>query len=261
MWRATLSRLALVVWVALAVVARAWAARAGISKEHDGEDGAAEEGGQGFVNAFARSFMMILVSEAGDETFIIAAIMAMRHKKTVIFAGAMAALAAMTIISTALGVVIPNLISKKTTTRLATLLYLGFGLRLYWIAYNADPHGTEEEIEEVEGKLKAGSAGRPGPVQAVRKWLTQYVTVVFVECCILTFLAEWGDRSQIATITLASHMDPIGVTIGAILGHCICTGAACLGGELLAKRISQRTVAVTGGSLFLLFALGNAVSK
>ena len=52
---------------------------------------------------------MILVSEMGDETFIIAAIMAMRHPRFIVLAGALSALAVMTVLS-----VVPNLISKDT---------------------------------------------------------------------------------------------------------------------------------------------------
>ena len=93
--------------------------------------------------------------------------------------------------------------------------------------------------------------------------------------------AEWGDRSQIATITLAATFNPIGVTLGVLMGHCLCTGTAVMGGKvlhcskraggaqvlrvkftrcdsagrLIAQRISQRTVAICGGTLFLIFAV------
>lgn len=43
------------------------------------------------------------------------------------------------------------------------------------------------------------------------------------------------------------------VTAGGILGHSLCTGLAVIGGRILAARISERTVATTGGVLFLLF--------
>lgn len=84
---------------------------------------------------------------------------------------------------------------------------------------------------------------------------------MLLQAFLLTFTAEWGDRSQIATITLASHLNAVGVTIGAILGHSICTGGAVLGGQLLAMKISQRTVAILGGCLFLAFAAHNFLSK
>lgn len=46
----------------------------------------------------------------------------------------------------------------------------------------------------------------------------------------MTFLAEWGDRSQIATIALGASYSLIMVTIGACLGHFVCTmGAVELG--------------------------------
>jgi len=42
----------------------------------------------------------------------------------------------------------------------------------------------------------------------------------------MTFLAEWGDRSQIATVALAATYNLFFVTLGCLLGHFICTGAA-----------------------------------
>eukprot|EP00730_Choanoeca_flexa_P015980 TRINITY_DN7463_c0_g1_i2.p3 TRINITY_DN7463_c0_g1~~TRINITY_DN7463_c0_g1_i2.p3 ORF type:complete len:108 (+),score=8.27 TRINITY_DN7463_c0_g1_i2:613-936(+) len=68
-----------------------------------------------------------------------------------------------------------------------------------------------------------------------------FISPVLVQAFILTFLAEWGDRSQIATIILGAQEDPLGVTLGAILGHSICSFIAVMGGRLLAQRISIRT--------------------
>ena len=78
---------------------------------------------------------------------------------------------------------------------------------------------------------------------------------IMIQAFTLTFLAEWGDRSQIATIALASAKDPVGVTLGGIIGHALCTGLAVVGGRLLASRISEKSVAIAGGCLFLIFAL------
>ena len=98
-------------------------------------------------------FVQIMASEIGDETFIIAAILAMRHKKRVVFAGAISALALMTIISAVLGYVVPNLISKETTHNAATLLYTIFGLRLLYIGWQCKEDTTKEEFREMNRKL------------------------------------------------------------------------------------------------------------
>lgn len=71
----------------------------------------------------------------------------------------------------------------------------------------------------------------------------------------MTFLAEWGDRSQITTISLAASQNVFGVTLGGCLGHFACTGAAVLGGKSLASVIEPRTVNIIGGVLFLLFGV------
>jgi len=43
---------------------------------------------------------------------------------------------------------------------------------------------------------------------------------------------------------LAASEDPFGVTLGGILGHMVCTGAAVLGGRHLASHIDEKTVGV-----------------
>jgi len=209
--------------------------------------------GLGIFDAFFTSFSMILVSEIGDETFIIAALMAMRHPKSIVLSGALSALIVMTVLSTGLGRIVPNLISRKHTNSAATVLYLIFGGRLLYIAWRSDSKSSQKkEMEEVEEKLEAGQGKT-----TYRRFLSRFCTPIFLESFVLTFLAEWGDRSQIATIALATHKNAIGVAVGATIGHTICTSLAVVGGSMLASKISQRTVATVGGLLFLCFSLSS----
>lgn len=211
------------------------------------------DSGLGVFDAFFASFSMILVSEIGDETFIIAALMAMRHPKSTVLSGALSALIVMTVLSTGLGRIVPNLISRKHTNSAATVLYAFFGLRLLYIAWRSDSKSNQKkEMEEVEEKLESGQ-GKTN----VRRFFSRFCTPIFLESFILTFLAEWGDRSQIATIALATHKNAVGVAVGATIGHTICTSLAVVGGSMLASKISQGTVATIGGLLFLGFSLSS----
>ncbi|KAL9426946.1 hypothetical protein AB3S75_033681 [Citrus x aurantiifolia] len=211
------------------------------------------DSGLGVFDAFIASFSMIIVSEIGDETFIIAALMAMRHPKSTVLSGALSALFVMTVLSTGLGRIVPNLISRKHTNSAATVLYAFFGLRLLYIAWMSDPKsGQKKEMEEVEEKLDSGQGKT-----TFRRFFSRFCTPIFLESFILTFLAEWGDRSQIATIALATHKNAVGVAVGATIGHTICTSLAVVGGSMLASKISQRTVATIGGLLFLCFSLSS----
>ncbi|CAI5464503.1 unnamed protein product [Closterium sp. Yama58-4] len=206
------------------------------TKGNNGWGGGAESGSGGWkdalwspaklLDAFVTSLSMILVSEIGDETFIIAALMAMRHPRSIVLAGALSALGIMTVLSTGLGLIVPNLISRKATNSAATVLYTFFGLRLLYIAWKADPkESAAKEMEEVEEKLESEENDK-GRHRGIRKFFAGFCTPVFLEAFILTFLAEWGDRSQIATIALAAHKNALGVTVGATLGHVVCTSIA-----------------------------------
>jgi putative Ca2+/H+ antiporter (TMEM165/GDT1 family) len=79
-----------------------------------------------------------------------------------------------------------------------------------------------------------------------------------VEVAGLIFLAEWGDRSMLATIALGAAQNPVGVAVGATVGHAAATAIAVLGGALAGKYVSERSVNMASGVLFLLFAAATA---
>merc|ERR1711871_364878 len=216
----------------------------------------------GFMPAFIASLVMIILSEIGDKTFFIAAILAMQHSRMVVFLGAIAALAAMTVISAAMGYAAPALLPKSLTHYAGVALFAYFGQQLLREGMGAE-HGVSDELEETEEELaEEGSKGQDleGGGEAVEvkvkpSAMENLLGPIFVKTFMLTFLAEWGDRSQIATIALAATKDPYGVTVGGILGHSLCTAMAVIGGRMLATKISERTMLLLGGGLFLIFAV------
>lgn len=107
----------------------------------------------------------------------------------------------------------------------------------------------QSELEEVEAEL--GSPKNKSRSHA--SFINKLLSPVVVEAFIMTFLGEWGDRSQITTISLAAAHSPVGVTLGGSVGHLLCTLGAVVGGKQLASVIDPRTVNIVGGILFLAF--------
>ncbi|XP_074651016.1 putative divalent cation/proton antiporter TMEM165 isoform X2 [Tubulanus polymorphus] len=218
----------------------------------------------GFIHAFAASISVIIVSELGDKTFFIAAIMAMRHSRLTVFTGAIGALVTMTILSALLGYA-TTVIPRAFTYYASTVLFALFGLKMLKEGYYMSPDEGQEEYEGVQADLRKREDERQkeevtqdpesGIIRVKRMKVFGLISRVFVEAFTLTFLAEWGDRSQITTIILAAREDVFGVILGGSIGHAICTGLAVIGGRFIAQRISVRTVTLIGGVVFLLFAL------
>jgi len=267
------------------------------SQGSQGSHGGEGKKPQSSFSAFVQSFSSIVVSEIGDKTFFIAAIMAMRYNRLAVLAGALLALFLMTAISTAFGYVVPKLLPASVTHILITILFFFFGGKLLYDAYTADGSDNNEE-EEVEIELNqlhsklVKSSDRADPHQEAeienitkkkgskpdmeskdldspKKKEANCATkmnhvqskLVFWQALTMTFLGEWGDRSQIATIALAADSSALFVFVGAFLGHCLCTGFAVMGGKYLSDKISERTVNLSGGILFLLFGIHNLFMK
>jgi putative Ca2+/H+ antiporter (TMEM165/GDT1 family) len=250
------------------------------------------------LHSLLLSFTMIIFSEIGDKTFLVACLMAMRHPRLVVFTAAFSALVCMTVLSAVLGHAVPTLIPKAVTNFAAAGLFLVFGVKMVLEARGMSPDdGVGEEMKEVEMELEekehqqrrmsrrrsstvspyALEAGRggvavrkhsstngrlPSPpdspassressparrstlanaLAGVNNLCSLLLSPAWVQTFVMTFLGEWGDRSQIATIAMAAGQDYWWVTGGALAGHAICTAAAVLGGKAIAGRVSLRT--------------------
>ena len=211
------------------------------------------------------------MSEIGDKTFFIAAILAMRNNKLTVFLAAISALAVMTVLSALLGFVVTTFIPREYTYYACTAIMFLFGLKMLWEAWRMKPNEGEETQREVEEELaRRGSTPslaaqqsdeesgnqeelrsmNPIPEETVtplpteddkprkkslrvqireKSWFGKKcvkIFRVFSNTFAMTFLAEWGDRSQLATIVMAGINDVSGVCVGGVLGHFICTGLA-----------------------------------
>lgn len=195
------------------------------------------------LTAFTAGLLFITFSELGDKTFFIAVILAMRHSRRLVFAGVVAALAAMTVLSVLMGQV-ASLLPKNYLHFAEIIFFVGFGVKLLYEASQMPAGPDCEEAEEAIATVKEAELKMP-------KKKTPWAIVL--EAFMLTFVAEWGDRTQIATIALAASQSAVGVTAGAILGHSICAAIAVVGGRMIAGRISERLITAIGGGLFLLF--------
>ncbi|XP_063166870.1 putative divalent cation/proton antiporter TMEM165 isoform X1 [Candoia aspera] len=234
---------------------------------HSVSEDSSDKTNLGFIHAFVAAISVIIVSELGDKTFFIAAIMAMRYNRLTVLAGAMLALGLMTCLSVLFGYA-TTVIPRIYTYYVSTALFAIFGIRMLREGLKMSPDEGQEELEEVQAELKKKDEELQrmkllngpgdletgtGPVIPQKKCL-HFISPIFVQAFTLTFLAEWGDRSQLTTIVLAAREDPYGVAVGGTVGHSLCTGLAVIGGRMIAQKISVRTVTIIGGIVFLAFA-------
>ncbi|XP_050552609.1 transmembrane protein 165 isoform X6 [Spodoptera frugiperda] len=106
-----------------------------------------------FLQGFLASLSVVVVSELGDKTFFIAAIMAMKHPRIIVFAGAISALVFMTILSAAFGW-IATVIPRVYTYYASAVLFAIFGIKMLRDGWKMDPNEGQEELEEVQSELK-----------------------------------------------------------------------------------------------------------
>ncbi|KAF8823242.1 hypothetical protein HHX47_DHR10000359 [Lentinula edodes] len=238
---------------------------------------------EGNLSALLQSFAMIIVSEVGDKTFLIAAILAMSNPRLIVFAGAFGSLVAMSILSSAMGHILPTLLPRRWTQLAAGILFLVFGTKMFIEGrqMKAGNEKTQEEMKEAEEEIEEDEARHEGipavdPASLDNGYLVPLGIIEGGRSPVFAskdstlkpkpkktslvegarnFCSEWGDRSQIATIALGAAHNAYLVALGTIIGHGCCTAAAVIGGKYVSTKISAKHITLGGAVLFLLFGV------
>jgi putative Ca2+/H+ antiporter (TMEM165/GDT1 family) len=194
------------------------------------------------VDAALVAFAVVFVAELGDKTQLVALGLAARYPLAVVLTGIGIAYAltqgVAALAGGALGAALP-------TTALgigAAVIFLGFAA---WTLKEvlADDEGDEdEEVEEELAAVERSATGRGAAG-----------TVVAIVGAMV--LAEIGDKSMIATATIAAERGAFGAWIGATLGIFASGCLAVLLGRFLGARLPERTMGLISAGLFAVFGV------
>lgn len=166
---------------------------------------------------------VVALAEIGDKTQLLAFILAARFKKPwPIVAGILAATVVNHALASALGSWITTALSPEVLRWVLGLSFIGMAV---WTL-------IPDEIEEDETRI----AKRFG---------------VFGATLITFFLAEMGDKTQLATVAMSAHYAaPLLVVIGTTLGMLIADVPAVFIGDRLANRIPMRLAHFVAAAIF-----------
>ncbi|NMM22051.1 MAG: TMEM165/GDT1 family protein [Phycicoccus sp.] len=179
------------------------------------------------VGAFLLSFGVIFVAELGDKSQLMAMTFATRYRFWTVLWGITAATALVHLGSVALGTVVGVNLPTTLIRVVAGIAFLVFGV---W-TLRGDKLSEDEQA-------KAGRSARSA----------------FFAVAIAFFLAELGDKTMLATITLATTEGWFGTWVGSTLGMVAADALAIALGAVLGRRLPEKAVRI--GAAVLFFAFG-----
>ncbi len=180
------------------------------------------------MSAFFVSLALIFFAELGDKSQLVALWFATRYRWWMVVLGVTAATLIVHLASTAIGASLGSLLPEEVLLIIVGLSFFAFaawGLR-------------GDTIDEQEERVRA---------QGIRAFML--VTTAF-------FVSELGDKTQLATISLASDHDSfVGVWLGSTIGMVAADALAIVVGIVMGKRLPERVTAIVAAVLFALFGV------
>jgi len=179
------------------------------------------------IEAFLLSFAVIFVAELGDKSQLMALAFATRYRAAVVLTGITVATAIVHLLSVALGAAVGAAIPERAVALVAAVAFVGFGI---W-TLRGDRLTDDDEA-------RAARSGRSAVLS---------VGTVF-------FLAELGDKTMLATVTLATTHGAVGTWLGSTLGMVAADALAIVVGRVLGTRLPERAIRI--GAAVAFFAFG-----
>ena len=178
------------------------------------------------MDALLLSFGVIFVAELGDKSQLMALAFASRYKALPVLAGITIATAVVHALSVLVGASVGAALPTDVISVVAGTAFLAFGL---W-TLRGDSLSEEEAA-------KAHRSNKSAVVAA---------SVAF-------FLAELGDKTMLATVTLATTEGAFGTWAGSTLGMVVADALAIVAGSALGTRLPERTVKIGAAASFFVF--------
>lgn len=171
---------------------------------------------------------MIFVAELGDKSQLMAMTFATRYKFWTVVLAITAATAVVHLFSVALGNVVGLALPTGPINIIAGLAFIGFGL---W-TLRGDELSEEEESRAARTTRSA-----------------------FFAVAIAFFLAELGDKTMLATVTLATTEGWLGTWIGSTLGMVAADALAIGVGAALGRKLPEKAIKIGASVLFFAFGV------
>lgn len=179
------------------------------------------------TEALLGSLGLVFLAELGDKSMLLAIAFAARYRPWLVVGGVAIAAFVMLGASSLLGAALGAALPESAVAIGGGLLFLGFGV----VTLRDD---EDDEAEELEG-LRRGS-------------VLLGVTLAFV-------VAEFGDKTMIATLALAGNQAALPTWIGAALGMTLASGIAIALTRVVGARLPERALRYVAAGAFLLFGV------
>jgi len=183
---------------------------------------------EGFIVATAVSFVVVFIAELGDKSQLMALTFATRYRTWPVLIGITIATAVVHLVSVGVGYGLGATLPTGWIALIAGLAFLGFGAWTLRGDTLTDEERTKAERSTGSAILAVGGA---------------------------FFLAELGDKTMLATITLATQYGWFGTWIGSTVGMVAADALAILVGRLLGRHLPDKVIKYGAAALFAIFGI------